>query len=206
MKTQMPTTQQKRLRGKILKKALVYEMRNGKPIYYNNYKQVLRGTLMLEQVMASSALHSLLLQLILHFLYRKLGREWVVLSGEVGFQWDKKQWRSLDIAIFERSKVEPYLTTQHYIPVAPLIVIEIDTKADLESYPSLQSYMYEKVQDLLNAGVQKVIWYTTQDKRVLIAERGKQDWIISTWDRTIELTKGVSLNLSKLLDAEGVTI
>ncbi len=66
--------------------------------------------------------------------------------------------------------------------------------------------MYEKVQDLLNAGVQKVIWYTTQDKRVLIAERGKQDWIISTWDRTIAITEKVSLNLSELLNQEGIAL
>ena len=190
-----------------LKKALVYEMRNGKPIYYRNYKQVLKGVLTVEQVMASSGLHAKLITIIFSFLRTHLSKErFEILLQEIGFQWSKNQWRSLDIAIFEKTKVAPYLTSPRYIPVTPLVVIEIDTKADLENYPSLQSYMYEKVQDLLDAGVKKVVWYTTQDKRVLIAEQGKQDWIISTWNRSIIIIEKVFLNLNGLLKQEGIAL
>ncbi len=114
-----------------LKKALIYEMRNGQPIYYKNYKQVLKGTLTIEQVMAISGLHAKLIAIIFSFLHTHLPKEqFEILLQEIGFQWSKHQWRSLDIAIFEKAKVVPYLTSKHYIPIAPLIAIEIDTKAD----------------------------------------------------------------------------
>jgi hypothetical protein len=36
------------------------------------------------------------------------------------------------------------------------------------------NYAREKTQDLLDAGVRRVIWYTTFDKKVMVAEKGKR--------------------------------
>ena len=54
------------------------------------------------------------------------------------------------------------------ISVPPKVVIEVDTKADLSKYKSFEAYMYEKTQELLNAGVKKVIWIVTKPKKILI--------------------------------------
>jgi hypothetical protein len=43
---------------------LIYEMDEGKPIYYRGYKDVLNKTKTLEQIMGTSILQSLLIELI----------------------------------------------------------------------------------------------------------------------------------------------
>ncbi|GIX42224.1 MAG: hypothetical protein KatS3mg129_1957 [Leptospiraceae bacterium] len=40
-----------------------------------------------------------------------------------------------------------------YIDIPPLIVIEVDTKADLESFDGTFDYIKQKTEDLLNANV-----------------------------------------------------
>ena len=40
-------------------------------------------------------------------------------------------------------------------------------------------YMTEKTQDLLDAGVKKVIWITTCDRKIMVAEKGKR-WFKQT--------------------------
>lgn len=80
-----------------------------------------------------------------------------------------------DIAVFEREKVLAEGLTDEYVQTPPLVVIEVDTKADLARYEGqVEWYMREKTDDLLNAGVQQVLWYTTRDRRVLVAEQGKR--------------------------------
>ncbi|RTZ67857.1 MAG: Uma2 family endonuclease [Aquificaceae bacterium] len=185
---------------KKLLKALTYERVNGKPIYYRNYEKVLKGELPLEAVMGSSEIQAFLLILIASYLREKLGRDYLVLGGELGFVYSSKSFRSLDIAIYRKTDL-PQLSGK-YTRKPPLVVIEIDTKASLKNYGSFEEYMYEKTQDLLNAGVEKVIWFTTRVKKVLIAERDK-DWITTDWDNDIEVLNGVVLNLQKLLKEEG---
>ncbi len=73
--------------------------------------------------------------------------------------------------------MKPYLLEDKLIPVPPKVVIEIDTKADLSKYCCLEEYVQEKTQDLLDAGVEKVIWIFTKTKKVMIAERDKK-WVI----------------------------
>ncbi len=189
-----------------LLKVLTYEKVKGKPIYYRGYKKVLKGELPPEAVMGSSGLQAFLIRLLVEFLLSTLDRDkYEVLFNEVGFICGKGSWRNLDIAVFGKEKVKPYLVQDKLIPVPPFVVIEIDTKADLSKYSSFEEYMYEKTTDLLDAGVQRVIWYITKVKKVLIAEAGK-DWITSDWDREVEVLKGIKLNLKTLLNKEGVEI
>lgn len=47
----------------------------------------------------------------------------------------------------------------------PKVVIEVDTKADLKGYGKLTHYVLEKTDDLIKAGVNKVIWVFTKEKR-----------------------------------------
>ncbi len=186
-----------------LLKALVYEKVNGKPIYYRNYKKVLKGELPPEAVMGSSGLQAYLVMLLIKFLLGELDeKKFTLLFNELGFLYKKGSWRNLDIAIFEREKVKPYLLQDKLIPVAPKVVIEIDTKADLSKYGSMEEYAYEKTQDLLDAGVEKVIWIFTKTKKVMIAEKGEK-WIVQDWSEDFEVFEGVRLNIYKLLRKEG---
>ena len=185
---------------KRLLKLLTYEKVNGKPIYYRDYKKVLKGEIPPEAVMGSSGIQAYLIMLLIKFLLDQLDENrFLLLSSELGFLYKKGSWRNLDIAIFEKEKVKPYLLEDKLIPVAPKVVIEIDTKADLSRYRSFEEYVHEKTQDLLDAGVEKVIWIFTRTKRVMEAERGK-DWIIHGWDKDVEIMEGIRVNISKLLE------
>ncbi len=186
-----------------LLKILTYERVRGKPIYYKNYRKVLRGELDPEVIMGSGELHAILLLLIGKFLMDNLGDDFIVLGGELGFFTSADSFRSLDIAIYKREDMKS--PSKGYTKKPPIVVIEIDTKADLSGYSSFEEYMYEKTADLLNAGVQRVIWYITKVKKVMVAENGK-DWITTDWDRYIEVFGGVKLNLKELLDKEGIEV
>ncbi len=185
---------------KRLLKLLTYEKANGKPIYYRDYRRVLKGELPPEAVMGSSGIQAYLIMLLIKFLLDQLDENrFLLLSSELGFLYKKGSWRNLDIAIFEKEKVKPYLLEDKLIPVAPKVVIEVDTKADLSRYRSFEEYVHEKTQDLLDAGVEKVIWIFTRTKKVMEAERGK-DWIIHGWDKDINILEGIKVNISKLLE------
>ena len=186
-----------------LLKVLTYEKVKGKPIYYRGYKKVLKGELTPEAVMGSSELQSLIISLLLKYLFEVLPDEFTALTNELGFFTSSKSFRSLDIAIYKKENMKK--PQDKYTKRAPIVVIEIDTKADLSKYSSFEEYMYEKTTDLLEAGVQRVVWYITKVKKVLIAEAGK-DWITADWDRDVEVLKGVKLNLKELLDKEGIEI
>ncbi|WP_457640374.1 Uma2 family endonuclease [Persephonella sp.] len=183
-------------------KELIYEMRHGSPIYYRDYDKVLSGEKTLEEVMGSSKLQAFIIALIVGYLPSKINNnKYLILTNEAGFQWAPRTWRNLDIAIFDKKKLLKEGINDKYAKTPPEVVIEVDTKADLKKYGDFMNYQREKTQDLLNAGVKKVIWYTTFDKKVMVAEKGKR-WFITDWDDTINVFDNMKLNLNELLEKE----
>ncbi len=202
----MKTIATEKKKRKTIPKELIYEMRYGSPIYYRDYDKVLLGEKSLEEVMGSSKIQAWIISTILEFLLKILdSKKYKIFTNEAGFQWAPRSWRNLDIAIFDRKKLKKEKLDQKYVKTPPEIVIEVDTKADLRKYGDFMNYMREKTNDLLNAGVKKVIWFTTFDKKVMVAEKNKR-WFITDWDDTIELIEGIDINIKKLLEEEGVEI
>ncbi len=154
-----PVSSKGRRKAKRVPKALVYEMRRGAPIYYRDYEKVLAGELPQEAITGSSKLQAWIVSLIVAFLHRVLDMsKYIVLFNEVGFYTSARSWRNLDIAIFDREALLAEGLTNEYTRVPPIIVIEVDTKADLGRYGGeMEWYMREKVDDLLRAGVKQVI-------------------------------------------------
>ncbi len=193
---------EKTTKRKRVPKELIYEMRHGSPIYYRDYDKVIAGEKTLEEVMGSSKIQAWIISTILEFLIRTLNKKkYKVLTNEAGFQWAPRTWRNLDIAIFDKKKLLKEGLDNKYAKTPPEVVIEIDTKADLKKYGDMLSYMKEKTQDLLDAGVKKVIWYTTDDKKVMVAEKNKR-WFITDWDDTINIIDNIDINLKELLKEE----
>ncbi|RUM43527.1 MAG: Uma2 family endonuclease [Desulfurobacterium sp.] len=194
-----PTTKERKKSRKGIPRELIYEMRYGKPIYYRDYGKVLSGEKTLEEVIGSSKLQWWIIGIILQFLYRTLdAKRYTIATNEAGFQWAPRTWKNLDIAIFEREKILKEGLNEKYAQTPPKVVIEIDTKADLRKYGDFMNYAREKVQDLLDAGVEKIIWYTTFDKKVMVAEKGKR-WFITDWDEDVEIIDGINFNLGREL-------
>ena len=140
----------KKKKKKGIPRALIYEMRYGSPIYYKDYDKVLTGEKTLEEVIGSSKLQALLIWLILKFLTKNIDTtKYYLLTNEVGFQWFPRNWRNLDIAIFEKDKLLKEGVNDKYVKTPPEVVIEIDTKADLRKYGDFMNYAREKTQGFI---------------------------------------------------------
>ena len=194
----MATVTKKKLTNKkrrAIPKALIYEMRKGSPIYYRDYDKVLSGELPLEAVMGSSGLQVWLIDLIVTFLKSVLDKKkYKIFYNEIGYKNAPKSWYNLDIAIWEKEKVKPYIKENKPISVPPEVAIEIDTKADLRKFENPQDYFHRKTQDLLDSGIKKVIWIFTKDKKIWIAEN-KKSWLIVDWDYEVLVFDNISFNL-----------
>ncbi len=179
-----------------LLRLLTYEVVDGKPIYYRGYRDVLEGKKQPEEVMGASMFHSDLAGLITWFLKQNLGKRYRVAVGELGYWVEEgRTWRSLDVAVFRYEDVKDKLKSRAYIDVPPVLVVEIDTHAEVENDAV---YIVEKIQQLLRSGVEKVVWIFTEGEKVLVAERGK-GWVVKGWDEDIDLIEGLKLNVDRLL-------
>ena len=184
-----PEQKQRRAERARLLKSLVYEMWEGKPVYYAGYEDVLKGTKTVEQVRSSSILQSRLVVRLSAYLLSVMDLNvYDVLGNEVGIQFKKGDWRACDIAIFELEILEGQDETK-YAWVPPKVAIEIDTKADMDQYDSAFDYYEKKTTKLLDFGVEKVIWLFTKSRKVWIAEANK-DWIIRDWSHPVDVLPG----------------
>ncbi len=185
--------------------SLIYEMVDGVPIYYKGYKDYLNGIKKLDEIIGSSLLQSALAGLIVAhlniLLAQHYGRKYLVLTNELGILFKKKSWRSADVGIVERDTVKPLLKelNNEYIKTPPKIVIEIDTKADLGELGNSFSYYQKKTKQLLDFGVERVVWIYTDVQTVMLAEKGKP-WQIQDWKMPFEVMENISLNVQELME------
>ena len=182
---------------------LIYERVKGRPIYYRGYKRVLKGELPPEAIMGSSEIQAVLIMLIASFLQERLGKDFIIAVGELGFKISDRTWRNLDLAVFKISSLKKL--GHGFTSSVPEVVIEVDTKADLSGYGNVEEYIYEKTQDLLNAGVKKVVWILTRPKKVLVAEIEKK-WITQDVCDDIEVMEGISMNLCAMIKERGLEV
>ena len=178
---------------------LIYEMDEGKPIYYRGYMDVLNKTKTLEQIMGTSILQSLLIELIKDAIKLQLGKEYTVLSSELGIQFSKKSWRNTDIAVFLKKDLLAAKNEDKYAAIPPQLVIEVDTKADLEEMPNPMDYFYTKTDQLLDFGVKQVLWVFTKTQKFMLAEAGKR-WETGNWNEEVVILEKVKLNVAELLE------
>ncbi|MCX7760135.1 MAG: Uma2 family endonuclease [Hydrogenothermaceae bacterium] len=177
---------------------LVYEVIDGKKIYYRDYKKVVSGELEPEAVMGSSDLQGWIISTVVGFLFKSLdSKKYMIMSGEVGYHYNpakKRNWVNLDIAIVSKEKLKK--PEGSYLKVPPEVVIEVDTKADLSEMKD--EYYILKTNKLLKSGVKKVIWIFTKYKKVMIAQEDK-DWLITDWNKDVEVMDNIYINIENLL-------
>ena len=182
--------------SKTIPDVLIYEMVDGEPIYYRGYKRYLSGEAQLDELMGSSYLQSkIVTRLVL-----KLGaildpEEYEILVSEIGLQFTDNSWRAADLAIFRKEALKEAPLNNKYLRVPPEVVLEVDTKADLESIPYSYSYFHKKTEQLLEHGARKVIWIYTETKKVMIAEPDTA-WRIVNWDSDVEVLDGLTINVA----------
>ena len=183
--------------------ALVYEVLNGRPLYYRGYKEVIEKNLNPETVMGSSSLQSILVSLIYGYtLANRDKKKYLPVTNEAGVHLDLNSNLSCDIAIFEKGTFE---ITTRYFDVPPKIVIEVDIKIDLSEFDGIEyEYVAEKTQRLFDFGVERVFWVFSKSRRVFVCLPG-QDWIFTDWSNNIPIMDGCILNVKYLLEEEEIT-
>ncbi|MEM1321446.1 MAG: Uma2 family endonuclease [Bacteroidota bacterium] len=182
--------------GKTIPQQLIYEVVNGEPIYYKGYREYLQGNQTIEELMGSSKLQSLIIAELIFLLRSTLGNTYFLFTNELGLQFSKKSWRAADIAVIKADRVKEL--DNKYLKVPPELVIEIDTKAELSEVQNPLGYYQEKTEDLIQFGVDRVVWIFTETRKVMIADKDKH-WQINNWEESFELFEGVHLNLDQMI-------
>jgi Uma2 family endonuclease len=180
-------------------KYLIYEEHLGQPIYYKGYREFLNNPEKISKsdVMGTSALQSIIISRIMIYLAQHIDhQQYECLTNAVGLHFNKGENRACDIVIFEKSALKNYTMSENYFTIPPKIVIEVDIKADLEN-TSNANYWQTKTQQLLDFGVEKVIWISTNPRKVTLATH-QPPWLTYDWTENIELVNGVYINLNEL--------
>ncbi|MFP4088732.1 MAG: Uma2 family endonuclease [Cyclobacteriaceae bacterium] len=172
-------------------------MVDGSPIHYQGYKKYLKGEKSIEDIMGSSVLQSAIITKILLMLHARFGDQFFYLSNEVGIQFSKKSWRAADLAVVEKKKIKDKKISGEYLQVPPRLVVEIDTKAALDDVKDTFGYYHKKTTQLLDFGVEKVVWIYTDLEIVVLAEKGK-DWQIIPWHKDFYLLDDLSANIKDI--------
>lgn len=184
--------------------ALVYEMWQGKPVYYRGYRDVLAGKKTVEEVMSCSDLQGVLVYLLGLYIGNNVNRKkYLISSNESGLHLALNDNLGNDLAIFEKEKVGKL--KGKYFDIAPKIVIEVDIKADVSDFEGkLDGYLIQKSQKLIDFGVEKVIWVITAAQKVYVIDRNDPTWYVVNWSENITVLDNCILNIKQLLDDEEI--
>lgn len=194
------TTAPKRRRSRKIPEALIYEIVDGRPIYYKGYKDVLNGKLNLEAVMSESSLQAWLKARLSSLLFAALEpKGYDVLTGELGLILGKDSRRGADLSVF---RSENLVLDAHYAKIPPELIIEIDIQADLEDQSEME-YVLRKIEDYLQFGVKKVIWIFTTN-RVIMTATPQKPWLTLGWDANIETIEDFTFNIAKILEGKKI--
>lgn len=127
----------------------MYELVDGKPIYYKGYQEVVNGKKSMEDIMGSGFLQSLIINRLLRLLLTCLPEVYEVLTNEIGIQLTQKHWRAADIAIYHKDRLRGIPLQNKYLDIPPQIIFEIDTKADIDQWTTPLDYYYVKTDQCL---------------------------------------------------------
>jgi len=182
---------------------LVYETFDGEPVHYKGYKEVLDGNKTFSEITGSSGIQSFIVAYFQRMLFIKLDENlYTIFSSESGLHLDKGNNLAGDILIFDNTGLPLEAITAYYVNVPPKIVIEVDILADPSDIDPT-AYLFKKTQKLLDFGVDKVIWVTTNAKKVTVATSGS-NWQVMDWDNEVEILEGITFNVGKYLADKGL--
>ncbi|MGB0863314.1 MAG: Uma2 family endonuclease [Saprospiraceae bacterium] len=184
---------------------LIYEVLDGKPIYYKGYEEVLNGNLTLDDIMGCSGIQSEIISYLLRILYRNVDlKEYRIYTNESGSHIRKNVNLSYDIVIYKKSILTGKEITSKYVTVPPYLVIETDLTGDIQEMTDYE-YINTKIQRILDFGAEKVIWILSSTQQVIIATPQK-DWAIIKWNKDIELWKEHTFNIAQHLKEEDIEL
>lgn len=183
----------------------IYEVMDGEPIYYSGYKEAIKKQLNAEEIMGSSSLQSEVVVFILEIILRFYDcTKYRVHSNESGLKLGSKDTLAGDILVYDKKVLTPDKITNKYSDVPPKYIIEVDTNADLGK-TSFMEYLTRKTGKLFDFGVERVFWIITATQQVIVTSPN-EDWLIKDWNKDVELFDGITINIGKYLEEEGIKL
>lgn len=195
----------RRLSARNIPTALIYEMWQGKPVYYRGYRDVLSGKKTIQEVMSCSDLQGVLVYLLGFYVGNHVNRKkYLLATNEIGLHLALNDNLGNDLVIFEKEKVGRL--KGKYFDVPPKIVIEVDIKADITDFENgADGYVIQKSKKMLDFGVEKVLWVITSMQRVYVIDRNDPTWYVVDWSENIAVLDDCVLNIKQLLDDEEIS-
>ena len=182
---------------------LIYEIIDGKPIYYANYKQVLNNNKQIQDIMGCSGLQAEIIDLIIKFFHKiefQGNKKYKILYSELGLHLEAKNNLAADITIYNKSDISQKDITDQYMKIPPRIIFEIDTKADLNNdFDATLEYLEVKSKKLINFGVEKLFWILTKSKKIIVITENKK-WYFADWNEELPIIDDLKFSLQKLIN------
>lgn len=188
--------------AKNIPNVLIHEIIDGKPLYRKGYRDVLAKTKTIEDIIGSSSLQAFLITYLTIWIGRKIDdNKYTMLTNEAGLHIDKGNNLAGDILIFDNKTLTIDKINKKYADVPPRISIEVDIDITAENFTE-NEYISLKTRKLLDFGAEKVIWFLTEPKKVIIATKDA-DWQMRDWDKDVEIMDDIVCNVGKYLKEKG---
>jgi hypothetical protein len=189
-------------RSRRIPKALIWEVLDGQPLYRRGYKDVMRKLKTIEEIMGTSSYQAIIVGYIVRLLNRHLDENiYEVWSREAGLHLKKNDNVSNDIVV--HNIVPADKITTKYADYPAKLVVEVDIEIDPDSMPEIE-YLQKKTAKMLEFGVDRVVWILTYVKKVIVADRLKDTWLIIDWSSDVELMEGITFNIQAYLQGRGI--
>lgn len=183
---------------------LIYEVMDGKPLYFKGYRNVLNGTKTFEEIMGASSLQSLIIYYLNKIIFSCIDDDqFFVFSSESGVHIDHKVNLANDIALYDPTVLTADKISRKYADVPPKIVFEVDIDADIEEMTET-GYIFKKTSKLLEFGTEKVFWILTEAQAVIVATKEQTE--VFSWNKDIQIFEGVSFNIGEYLKKKGIVL
>ncbi|MCE7073278.1 Uma2 family endonuclease [Dyadobacter sp. CY327] len=192
----------KTISAKNIPDVLIHEIIDGIPLYRKGYRDVLAKTKTVEDIMGSSSLQAFLITYLTIWIGKQIDEhKYHILTNEAGLHLDRKNNLAGDLLIFDSSKLTIDKINKNYASVPPLISIEVDIDIALEDLTA-HNYINLKTRKLLDFGTEKVIWFLTESKKVMVATHD-DGWQSFDWNCDVEILDGITCNVGQYLKDKG---
>ena len=153
--------------------------------------------------MGTSGLQYFIIGCIIKFLNRNLPESYFAGSSELGLHLSKNANFSADIAIYKEGRLNIGFHSVNYVDTPPNVVIEVDIKIEEYDYfKSEEEYFHRKTEQLLQWGVERVVWVFSSSRRILVADN-LQKWEFIRWDLPFIVIDDYEINLWELMLKNG---
>jgi hypothetical protein len=203
-RTRSGGSQPRRAPLKNVPEALIYEVWDGKPIYYKGYRDVVAGKKTAAEIMSCSDFQGVLVSLLNFHLGNLIDRKtYLLATNEIGLHLQLNDNLANDVVIYEKAKLGKL--KGKFFDIPPKVAIEVDIKADTTDFADgADGYVMRKAQKLLDFGVEKVVWIITGMQRVYVIDRNDPTWYVVDWGQDITVLDGCTINIKRLLDEEEI--